>query len=199
MINDRLPGHGGYLTPEQCLPAELPDAAWELCLTIGDLWAYRSDEPRVKSARSLISQLSEVVSRGGNMLLNIGPDADGGVRNWQRERLAAIGDWLAVHGRAVLNAGPAPKIRHYGPVTADESTIYLHLVHLPVEELVVRGVPVDRVRSVRVMMTGEPLAYRTGGDAYELTDVERLGDLTIAAPEPSGALLDVIAVELERR
>ena len=99
----------------------------------------------------------------------------------------------------MLNARPAPQIRHYGPVTADESTIYLHLVHLPVEELVVRGVPVDRVRSVRVMMTGEPLAYRTGGDAYELAHVERLGDLTIAAPEPSGALLDVIAVELERR
>jgi alpha-L-fucosidase len=58
---------------------------------------------------------------------------------------------------------------------------------------------VDRVSSVRLMMTGEPLAYRTGGDAYEVAGVERLGDLTIAAPEPSGSLIDVIAVELEPR
>jgi alpha-L-fucosidase len=150
----------------------------------------------MKTARSLVAQLAEVVSRGGNLLLNIGPDADGVVPAWQRERLEAIGDWLASHGAAVLRARPAPQIRHYGPVTADESTIYLHLVYLPVEQLVVRGVPVDRVRSVRLMMTGEPLEYRTGGDAYEITGTERLGDLTIAAPEPSGALLDVIAVEL---
>ncbi|HYI57533.1 MAG TPA: alpha-L-fucosidase [Microlunatus sp.] len=199
VINDRLLGHGDYQTPEQGLPAELSDTPWELCLTIGEQWAYRSDEPRVKSARSLVAQLSEVVSRGGNLLLNISPDANGVVPDWQRERLEAIGDWLARHGAAVLTAGPAPQIRHYGPVTAGESTIYLHLVYLPVEELVVRGVPVDRVSSVRLMMTGEPLAYRTGGDAYEVAGVERLGDLTIAAPAPSGSLIDVIAVELEPR
>jgi alpha-L-fucosidase len=64
-------------------------------------------------------QLIEVVSRGGNLLLNIAPDADGSVPGWQRQRLVAISDWMDRHGAAVLSAGPAPEVRHYGPVTAD--------------------------------------------------------------------------------
>jgi alpha-L-fucosidase len=197
VINERLLGHGDYQTPEQAFPETAPDGPWELCLTIGDMWAWRAQDTNNKSARSLVTTLIEVASRGGNLLLNVGPKGDGSLNPEQVQRLEQIGDWMHDHESSVVDVSPAVGVDFYGPATARPGTLYLHLVLTPVEEIIVRGIPVQRVASVRLLATGEVLDHRSSFEVHEQSahGVEPTGELRIDAPTPSGALVDVVAIE----
>lgn len=197
VINERLLGQGDYKTPEQAFPLHAPDGPWELCLTIGDMWAWRPADTNNKSVRTLLATLIEVVSRGGNLLLNIGPRGDGSLNPVQVERLEGIGEWMRQHRESVIDVSPTTGVDFHGPTTARPGTLYLHLVSLPVEEVVVRGLPVRRVSRVRLLATGESLDYTVGFEVHELAsrDAEPAGELRIAAPTPSGASIDVIAID----
>ncbi|HEY0247025.1 MAG TPA: alpha-L-fucosidase [Gryllotalpicola sp.] len=197
VINDRLLGQGDYQTPEQGFPLEAPDGPWELCLTIGQMWAWRPGDTRNKSPRSLVTTLIEVASRGGNLLLNIGPKGDGSLNESQVETLETIGSWLARHQESVIGVSPTVGVDFYGPATARENTLYLHLVAQPVEQIVVRNIPVRRIERVRLLETGAELPFEVSFEVHEqaAAAVEPRGELRIAAPQPSSALLDVVAVD----
>jgi alpha-L-fucosidase len=102
LIVDRTVGgeHENYRTPEQEVPDEPPDYAWESCITLGDQWSYKPGDA-YKSPRGLIHLLVDIVSKGGNLLLNVGPQPDGQLPAEAVERMAAIGEWLAVNGEAI--------------------------------------------------------------------------------------------------
>ncbi|PJJ73345.1 alpha-L-fucosidase [Diaminobutyricimonas aerilata] len=197
VINERLLGQGDYKTPEQAFPITAPDGPWELCLTIGDMWAWRPSDTNTKSVRSLVSTLIEVASRGGNLLLNIGPKGDGSLNPVQVETLEHIGEWMQRHEESVIGVSPTQGVDFYGPTTARAGTVYLHLLLTPVEELVVRGLPVRRVQRVRLLQTGEELPFRVGFEVHELASrsAEPLGELRIPAPAPTGAAIDVVAID----
>jgi alpha-L-fucosidase len=197
VINERLLGQGDYKTPEQAFPIEAPTGPWELCLTIGDNWAYRPDDTADKSPRSLVTTLVEVASRGGNLLLNIGPKGDGSLNPVQIERLQDIGSWMERHAESVIGVQPTVGVDFYGPSTARLGTLYLHLVMTPVEEVVVRGLPVRRISGIRLLETGEALDHSVSFEVHEQVshDAEPSGEIRIPAPRPSGALVDVIAVD----
>jgi alpha-L-fucosidase len=197
VINERLLGQGDYKTPEQAFPIEAPKGPWELCLTIGDNWAYRPDDTADKSPRSLITTLIEVASRGGNLLLNIGPKGDGSLNPVHVHRLEDIGAWMDRHSESVVGVEPTVGVDFYGPSTAREGTLYLHLVMAPVEEVVVRGLPVRRIRGIRLLETGESLEHSVSFEVHEQVshDSEPSGEIRIPAPQASGALVDVIAVD----
>lgn len=198
VINDRLPGQGDYRTPEQAFPLTPPEGPWELCLTIGDNWAWRPDDTNNKSARSLLASLIDVASRGGNFLLNVGPRGDGSLNPVQVERLAAIGTWMTRHHESVVGVAPTVGIDFHGPSTARDGTVYLHLVMQPVEEVVVRGLPVRRISRVRLLADDSELAYTVSYEVHEQSlNGDETGELRIAAPGASGALVDVIAVDFE--
>ena len=76
IIKDRLPGVSGYWTPEQFIPATPPAEPWEACMTIGESWAA-AQRYELKDAREIIHRLAEIVSRGGDMLLNVSPMGNG--------------------------------------------------------------------------------------------------------------------------
>lgn len=197
VINERLLGQGDYKTPEQAFPIEAPTGPWELCLTIGDNWAYRPDDTADKSPRSLVTTLIEVASRGGNLLLNIGPKGDGSLNPVQIERLHDIGSWMDRHAESVIGVQPTVGVDFYGPSTARPGTLYLHLVMTPVEEVVVRGLPVRRISGIRLLETGEALQHSVSFEVHEQVshDAEPSGEIRIPAPRASGALVDVIAVD----
>lgn len=198
VINDRLPGQGDYVTPEQGMPTTAPDGPWELCLTIGESWAYRPDDVVHKSPRSLVVTLAEVVARGGNLLLNVAPTGTGALQPAQVETLAAMGGWLDHHAPAVIGASPAPGVDFYGPVTRSGDTVFLHLVMHPVEELVVRGLHVGRIKSVRRLADDLRLTWTSNVEINEsFGSDDPTGELRVPVPGPSDALMDVIAVELE--
>ena len=201
IVNDRLPGNGDYDTPEQFLPITPPSRPWELCLTMNDSWGWRPSDTNYKSPRDLARWLADAVSRGGNLLLNVSPQADGSLPGVQVSRLRDLGEWIATHGEALIGARPAPtSVDFYGPATVRDNRLYLHLVAQPVENVVVRGIPVRRVRRVSLVGADAPLHYRLPLAAYDdhLPGFDVLAELIIDAPTSSGALLEVIAIDFDR-
>lgn len=162
VINDRLADRtlGDYATPEQFVPVTPPERPWETCMTINETWAYNPNDRAYKSSGALIATLAEVVSKGGNFLLNVGPTADGEIPPVFAARLAVIGQWLARNGEAIYGAGPGlPPGAYFGPTTAKGDALFLHVLGRPSEGVVrVRGLPRDVV-AVRVLATGQALDF----------------------------------------
>jgi len=94
-----------YRTPEQEVPEKPLPYAWETCMTMGDQWSYKPDD-RYKSAHRLVHLLVDIVSKGGNFLLNIGPDPTGVLPAESLKRLAEIGAWMNVNGEAIYKTRP---------------------------------------------------------------------------------------------
>jgi len=89
-----------YRTPEQEVPDKALPYVWETCMTMGDQWSYKPND-KYKSTRQLVHLLVDIVAKGGNFLLNIGPTADGELPPPSLERLAEIGRWMRVNGEAI--------------------------------------------------------------------------------------------------
>jgi len=131
-------GYGGdYMTPEQ----EIPDAVdkgidWETCMTMNDRWGYNMHDKNFKSTTDLLQKLSDIVSKNGNFLLNIGPKADGTFPHESIQRLEEIGDWMDVNGESIHGTVGSPFGElAWGRATQkfhDDSTmIYMHVFDWP--------------------------------------------------------------------
>jgi len=145
-----LPGAGDIVTPEQYIPAEgMKDedgkpAVWEGCQTLSGAWGYHRDAITWKSPKMLVEMLVEHVSKGGNLLLNVGPTARGEFDAPSLDRLGAFADWTRRHGRAIYNCGAAPAgflppsdCRYtYNPET---NRLYAHLFGWPFRHLHLPG------------------------------------------------------------
>lgn len=112
--NSRLGGgySGDFQTPEQRIPGRgYPGQDWETCMTINDTWGYKRDDRNFKSTETLLRNLIDIASKGGNYLLNVGPDATGTIPGPEADRLRAMGRWLRINGEAIYGTGPTP----FGP------------------------------------------------------------------------------------
>lgn len=133
--NDRLgEGHPGHFdTPEQRIPANRPGRPWETCMTTNESWGFNLLDHDWKPPGLLIRQLCEVVSQGGNYLLNIGPRADGTIPEPTLEALRSIGVWMRVNGCAIrgAGAGPFPHRLPWGFATTQGEHLYLLIEKWP--------------------------------------------------------------------
>ncbi len=129
---------GDYGTPEQEVPPTgLPGVDWETCMTMNDHWGYNSHDQNWKSSEQLIRTLVDVASKGGNLLLNVGPTAEGLIPQASIERLADMGRWLKANGESIYGttASPFPALK-WGRATqrahADGTTrLYRHVFDWP--------------------------------------------------------------------
>jgi alpha-L-fucosidase len=114
------------------IPYQAVDSDWETPATINDTWGFKKDDHNWKSATDLVRKLVDIVSKGGNYLLNIGPTAEGTIPQPSVERLEAMGAWLAVNGEAIYGAkrGPLQGLT-WCRTTQKPGKIYVHVFDWP--------------------------------------------------------------------
>ncbi|MDE1192766.1 MAG: alpha-L-fucosidase [Arachidicoccus sp.] len=107
LIVDRtVPGeYENYETPEQTVPDKPLNNPWESCITLGNSWSYAPND-NYKTANYVVHLLVKIVSRGGNLLLNIGPSPEGDWSDTAYERLKDIGGWMKVYGNVIYDSKP---------------------------------------------------------------------------------------------
>jgi len=135
ITNNRLgAGMGGDLeTPEQFVPATgFPGRNWEVCMTMNGHWGYNAYDDRWKSTEDLLRKLVDIVSKGGNFLLNVGPNQYGIIPEVCQQNLREMGAWLNMNGEAIYgtHASPFPFLS-WGRATRKGQTLYLHVFDWP--------------------------------------------------------------------
>jgi alpha-L-fucosidase len=176
IVNDRVKGAGDYETPEQYIPANgLPGHDWETCMTINNSWGFKRQDHDWKSTATLIHNLVDCASKGGNYLLNIGPTEEGLVPQVTEERLKEIGDWMKLNGIAIYgtSAGPFTRQLRWGrcttKISGNTTTLYLHVFEWPSDgELLVPGLK-NRVKSARLLAGGKKLAVQNREDGLAIS------------------------------
>ena len=157
---------GDFVSPEQIIPpqgirdAQGREVLWESCVTMNNHWGYCGRDRYFKPAGMLIRKLVECVSKGGNLLLNVGPDARGCIPPQSQQILARIGAWMEKNGDSIYGCGRAdvPK-PDFGYVTARGDTLYYHVIDAPIGYLPLHKTPGQQV-SARLLATGEELDTR---------------------------------------
>jgi alpha-L-fucosidase len=106
VVDRSVPGrYENYRTPEQEVPEKPLDYVWETCMTMAHSWSYVPDD-HYKPVRRLVHLLVDIVAKGGNFLLNIGPSPEGELPPVSLERLKEIGEWMKVNGSAIYSTRP---------------------------------------------------------------------------------------------
>ncbi|BDI29008.1 hypothetical protein CCAX7_10590 [Capsulimonas corticalis] len=135
MVNDRINLPEDYDTPENVIPDKgLPGGRlWETCLTINGHWGYTWNDPHFKSSQTLIRTLCDVVGKGGNLLLNVGPDSSGTIPAEEVSRLQEIGAWMDVNGDSIYGTtkNPFASLPYEGRCTQKGDTLYLQVYQWP--------------------------------------------------------------------
>lgn len=185
---------GDFCTPEQEIPASgVPGVDWESCMTMNKTWGYSAHDQDWKSAETLIRNLVDIVSKGGNYLLNVGPTGEGLIPDASVQRLKRIGEWMKVNAEAIHGtaASPFPKAPAWGRCTRrtlpnGNTMLYLHVFDWPADgKLVVDAL--DNV-PVNARLLAEP------GDALEVRTAPFTIQLPASAPDK---VASVIAVEVK--
>ncbi len=209
LVNDRLGVDGDYETPEQFIPTAIPTKGivltgidpqvskqlknslprredfrlWETCMTINNTWAYNKNDRDFKSEQTLIRALVEVASRGGNFLLNVGPEPAGQIQAEVQQRLRAIGDWLTLNGDSIYGTT-------YGPVqgvaslrtTANDKSIFVHIFDWPATAACeITGIEA-KVMSARLLASGKPLIFHQSEGKLHI-------DVPQQAPDPNVSVI----------
>jgi len=211
--NNRLGGgyKGDTETPEQHIPVGgFKDGRdWETCMTMNDTWGFKSYDNKWKSTETLLFNLCDIASKGGNYLLNVGPTAEGLIPQPSVERLAEIGKWMSINGEAIYGTGPTVFGAEYGETTKkkdgygkkqDANTgrnwrcttkpnrLYFHFFKWPGEKFAVAGMKSKAVK-----------AYLLADAKKAALKVTQEGDmLTVALPaEAPDKIASVLCVETE--
>ena len=160
IINNRVGKRGAskldFGTPENFTPGRKLDYYWEACWTINNSWGYKAHDKNWKSTKQLIQKLVDINSKGGNLLLNVGPTAEGEFPFGCLDRLAGMGKWLKDHTDAIYATDFAEvPLQRWGRVLQKENTYYIHVFEWPNDgQLIVDGFNAE-VDSISLMGSKE--------------------------------------------
>lgn len=172
------PVHYDFLTPEYQVLDSISEKKWETCRGIGFSFGYnrREDVSEFLSVEELIESFVDIVSKNGNLLLNVGPKADGTIPEGQRSRLEGLGQWLEVNGEAMFETRPW-KIASTETTTGERvrfttkgEKIYLILLDTPQnEKIVIENLPLISPKEITSLATGEELTFKVNGGTLYMT------------------------------
>ena len=137
LVSDRV-GHemGDYQGfADHQVPAGVVDGVWETVGTTNESWGYKPTDQHWKSPKLIIKLLTNIVSKGGVYLLNVGPDALGNLPQPAVDSLLDAGGWLSQNGEAIYGADPSPYVKEFawGAITTKPGKLYLHLYEWPAD------------------------------------------------------------------
>ena len=162
------PWHGDFVSPEKIIPpnglqdVEGNDLCWEACVTMNHNWGYCSGDHYYKPADLLIKKLVECVSKGGNLLLNVGPDARGNFPPESIERLKAIGSWMKFNHKSIYGCGKAGLEKpDYGRITRNGNRLYFHIYENTLGPLPLMGLKKEQISRIRWLATGAEIKIST--------------------------------------
>lgn len=198
IVNSRMGPYGDYGTPEQAIPIQPPPEGvpWEFCVTINDSWGYQIKDRNHKSVRQCLRMLLECAGMGGNLLLDIGPKADGTLQEEQVAVLEGIGAWFKRNGECLHNTTRGlPHGHHYGPTLLgnDRKTLYAVCLDPPAEGVAIKGIK-NNVTAASVLGFGHVGQRKIGGAPWAGLPGVLWIDVPAAAIDP---LATVLKVELE--
>ncbi len=177
VVNDRLDVPGDVTTPEEYQPAAPmagDDGLWEACQTLNGSWGYDRDNLNWKSPDMIVRMLVDGVSKGGNLLLNVGPNARGRLEPRAVPVLEAIGEWMTLHGRSIYRAGPSEFVPPADcRFTQRDDRLYVHLFAWPLGHLHLRGLA-GKVRYAQLLHDGSEIRMQVI-DPHEQAQNTKLG------------------------
>jgi alpha-L-fucosidase len=191
---------GDFGTPEQEIPAMgVPGVDWETCMTMNGNWGYNRADKDFKPTDTLVRNLVDIASKGGNFLLNVGPTADGEFPPESLDRLKAIGNWMRVAGESIhgTQASPFPSLP-WGRCTQrtlDKNTtrLYLHVWDRPKDGVLVVPGLLNEVRRARPLSTiDKPFDLHVSRQGDDL----RIGLPLVTMPGTGSVPDEVIALDI---
>lgn len=182
---------GDFGTPEQEIPAAGlgPDRYWESCMTMNGYWGYNRFDKNWKSGATLVRNLIDIASKGGNYLLNIGPTAEGELPAESLQRLGEIGRWMRANGEAIhgSSAGGLAKAPAWGRVTRKPGRLYLHVFDWPADGRL--SIALDEKVSGATLLAAPSQALAVSSDAGRVEIA-----VPASAPDPVASVI-VLALE----
>lgn len=192
------PYHGDFVSPEQIIPPNGlldkngNDLVWEACVTMNNNWGYCQNDRFFKPSSMLIKKLVECVSKGGNLLLNVGPDAKGNIPPQSMAILSDIGDWMKLNSKSIYGCGKAGMEKpDMGRITRKGNKLYYHLFENTVGCMPLIGLRREEVKEIRWLATGAEVPIAKGWiyDNYP--------DIVFADLGPDPVLTDPVDTVLE--
>ncbi len=155
---------GDFVSPEQIIPPYglLNESGeplmWEACITMNNNWGYNAKDTNYKPASTVIKKLVECVSKGGNMLINVGPDANGRIPKQSLEILNDVGVWMNANHNSIYGCDNAnlPKPEN-GRITKNGNKIYYHILENSIGSVPLYGIKKDQVKKIRLLCDSSEL------------------------------------------
>lgn len=193
---------GDFASPEQIIPPEGirnvlgEPVPWELCTTINNNWGYNPSDLLYKSAPLLIHKLVECVSKGGNMILNIGPDALGRVDEQSCKVLEEMGKWMERNSSSIYGCDNANRPKpEWGWYTQNGNKLYAHVLEAPIGPLALTGIRKDEIVNIRRLSDGSEMKQ---GDSWITKSYDHIPFVSFGAlPHFSYPLPDPVDTVLE--
>jgi alpha-L-fucosidase len=196
LINDRSGVPGDYVTPEARVGRYRDERPWESCMTVGTQWAWKPGD-EIKSPRKLLHALIGCAGGDGNLLLDVGPTAQGTIEPRVADTLAQVGDWLRLYGESIYATRGGPyKPTSYLASTRRGRFVYLHITHWRDERLVLPPLGLKVVASR--LLTGGTVRVGQTRDALtiEVPPADRRAIDTLVRLELDGSALGLPPVAL---
>jgi alpha-L-fucosidase len=156
---------GDFEGPEQVIPHEgvfdvkgrrIP---WEACITLNNNWGYSTNDD-YKSPSDVILALVNCVSKGGNLLLNVGPDAKGRIPVKSQDVLKIVGEWIGLNGESIYGCGPAPYPKpEWGRFTMKGDTLFAHITDSNIGQYYMKGMK-GKIKGGRTLFDGKEIFIR---------------------------------------
>ncbi|MCK0157162.1 alpha-L-fucosidase [Cellulophaga sp. F20128] len=171
---------GDYATPEQQIGKFDNKNAWESCMTIATQWAWKAND-KLKSKKECIQTLVRTIGGDGNLLLNVGPMADGRIEQRQIDRLKEVGDWVKINQDAIYGTRGGPYLpTDYMVSTRKENKIYVFLLQHPEKEIEVTLPKKTRITKAYFLDGNTPVTFKNGKNSAAITLPDVLPDDSVS-------------------